>query len=434
MRTHWIILLALGLSPTVALAKPSDAPAAPAAEARKEPAQAAPAEKKAPAADAAPSLAVETAGAPRSAASGPSPAPTLPDAAASSPPPAPPPPDAGASAPPSDPARSNPAIETRASGAPPEGDFSLMWIVGGVLLIAGAAGAFWWSTRRASTPTPSGSPRTGTPRADVRTTVPRGSPSGGYAHGWGSGVTQGAPGATLPVPPTGGHVAGPVDEGPVEAPQPYGDIEVAGEPGDQKGTFVETPIEATRAGTGAHAPLIEFLDRGLSDLQGVLTQPDVAARHDKGERDLGHLDYFVRLLIIMSDHGAATHQSRFSEDRVVSSPDEWLDVFAPSVLDVFSTRATELLLAGLEGDEAAARAGEAYRDFLQYTVPEVLRLMDLTAVPAFPLAGNTPDGPGVKVMGRVRQSGFTGQVVGVNQYGILRGRVVVREAHVTTGS
>jgi hypothetical protein len=184
---------------------------------------------------------------------------------------------------------------------------------------------------------------------------------------------------------------------------------------------------------GAHAALIELLDRGLTELQHTLREPEVASANERGEHDIAQLDYYIRILIAVSEHGAAGYVDGLGQERAVSGVDAWLELFAPNVLDVFCSRATDLLLAGLDGNSGAARGGEAYRDLLQYTIPEVLRAAGHAAIPVFPLAGISLDASSMRVMGRVRRPGFEGQVVGVMQYGIRRGRQVVREAQVTTG-
>ncbi len=226
---------------------------------------------------------------------------------------------------------------------------------------------------------------------------------------------------------------------PKQAPQDMGkadmpDVVSTGEEHDSpvEPTFQPTEQAPPRMGTGPHARFLERLDpafrlfeQGVGQLGTPLSE---AAQHH-----VKMFDYFHQLLLQLSDSGRTEYGSGLGETVALTTFEEWLETFCLVILDPFSTRCTDLLLAGMDGDEQSQQLGDAYLDLLQYQIPEVLRVAGYEAVPAFPLIGTAPQTDTMRVVGTHNRPTFVGRILGVRQYGILKGRKVVRPAFVITG-
>ena len=230
-----------------------------------------------------------------------------------------------------------------------------------------------------------------------------------------------------------------VQDGAIRAPSPSGAVTtpvsppVAPPSPAPEQTYVPGPISAARTGNGPYAPALELFDRGYQHFYNTISSPEASARYPAVLRNAQQFDYLHQLLLQLSDFGSTEYETSLGDRVTVNTLEQWLEFMASTVLDPFSVTASELLLAGLDGDVAAQFVGEAYRDLLQYGVGEGLRTLGYDPVPAFPLVGMQVDTGTMRVVGTLRRPGFETQVVGVRQYGLVKGRAVVRQAHVMTG-
>lgn len=188
-----------------------------------------------------------------------------------------------------------------------------------------------------------------------------------------------------------------------------------------------------RAGQGPHAPVLTRLDQAFRLFERGVSDPSLHQRFPDVEHSVAQFNYFHELLLQLSDHGSTQYTTSFGDTIDVTTFEQWLDLFATTVLDPFSIRCTDLLIAGLDGDGLAQLLGDVFRDLLQYQVAEALREAGYAPVQAFPLSGGAPQPATMRVVGSAGRPALTGQIVGLHQYGLVKGRTLVRQAHVTTG-
>ena len=198
-------------------------------------------------------------------------------------------------------------------------------------------------------------------------------------------------------------------------------------------TFQPALLTPPRTGVGPHANFLERLDPAFRLFEQNVGQLAITPLSDASKHDVDLFDYFHQLLLYVSDHGASQYTTPMGDTVQLGNFEEWLDSFCTAILDPFSVRCSELLLAGLDGDDQAQQLGDVYLDLLQYQIPEALRVSGYEPVPAFPLIGTAPQSATMRVLGTTNRPAFVGRVVGVRQYGLLKGRKVVRPALVTTG-
>ncbi len=198
-------------------------------------------------------------------------------------------------------------------------------------------------------------------------------------------------------------------------------------------TSAPEALPPPRAGHGPHAAVLTRLDQAFGLFKQGVSEPALRERFPEVDHSAAQFNYFHELLLQLSDHGATQYTTSFGDTIEVATFEQWLDLFATTVLDPFSIRCTDLLLAGLDGDGVAQLLGDVYRDLLQYQVAEALREAGYAPVQAFPLSGGAPQPATMRVVGTAGRPALTGQVVGLHQYGLVKGRTLVRQAHVTTG-
>lgn len=247
--------------------------------------------------------------------------------------------------------------------------------------------------------------------------------------GTGTGTDASGPGGprASAVPP-GNAASAPRPPRPVSLP-----------PVDSEDTYMHQPMAAARSsGSGPYAPVLAALDRAIQVFQLSLAEAQqadssLAERFPDLGGDIDQLDYQFNLLFHLSEYGSTVYTTALDDHIEVGSFEQWLDLFAAVLLDPMSSRCSDLLLSGLDGDVQARLIGEILRDMLQYPLPEALRLAGYEAIPAFPLCGCELQSGTMRVIGTTRRAGLDNQVITVRQYGLIKGRVVVRQAHVTTG-
>lgn len=341
----------------------------------------------------------------------------------------------------------NPPTANDTSGPPgsdtsglPTAVWALLVLVAGAL---GAAGGWFARGKQMPPPRPSGSrdDRAAPPSlASQRTPLPS-APSAAAVVG--RGGPERAPGAwtppsipqrPAPLPPDAIQSVAPPATTPTRpfAPPPPTNpgMSVSSPPTSQ-----ETPgLPPPRIGHGGpFANVLEPLDRGFQWFKAAAAADYVVQRFPEVANDLNQFDYLIRLLLDLSDRGSTAFESSTGDRLSIGNFDEWLEFFAANVLDVFSVRCSKYLLEGADGGAEAQAVGEIYLEVLRGQVPEALRVAGFDAVSAFPFQGERPSTETMRVVGNAYRSSHSGQIVGLRKYGLMQGRKLIRQAHVTVG-
>ena len=176
-----------------------------------------------------------------------------------------------------------------------------------------------------------------------------------------------------------------------------------------------------------------LFDRAHQWFARSMSEPYVVADFSECASDVEHNDYFITLLVQLSDHGATTYTTSSDDHVVVSSFEAWLDLFGTNILDVFSVRCSTLLERGDAGDAYAQAVGAIYLEVLRTLIPEALAVVGYAPVAVFPWCGLKPATETMRVVGHAAKPARAGEIIGVRQYGLMKGRKLVRQAHVTVG-
>jgi len=191
---------------------------------------------------------------------------------------------------------------------------------------------------------------------------------------------------------------------------------------------------APRTGQGGpYADALVLFDRAHQWFARSMQEPYILAGFPECAGDVDHDDYFITLLVQLSDHGGTTYTTAASDQVLVTTFEAWLELFCTNVLDVFAQRCSALLERGADGDAEAQAVGTIYLEVLRTLLPEALAVVGYAPVAAFPCCGMKPNTETMRVVGNAFRPSHAGEVVGVRQYGLMKGRKLVRQALVTVG-
>ena len=314
---------------------------------------------------------------------------------------------------------------------------SALWAV--IVLLAAALGAAaGWLARGKQVPPIRTSSTREDRSATASSSTPRLSPAAVGGPAGLAGATAGplAPSGRNPLPPRPAPGDSPMGGQPA---QPF-----APPPPTNPGLSTSSPLAPQEASAlpparigrgGALAHVLEPLDRGYQWFAAAATAEYIVQRFPEVADDVHQFDYLVRVLIVLSDEGSTAYQTSTGDQLSVDNFDTWLNIFAANVLDVLSVRCSKYLLEGADSDGSAeAQAvGDIYLELLRHQVPEALRAAGFDAVPAFPFQGDRPSTETMRVVGNAYRSSHSGQIIGLRKYGLMKGRKLIRQAHVMVG-